>query len=128
MAFCRMIVGCVAAFVVGSYGASVPFAIQGPGVDAAQFRVTTFATGIDYVLGMEELGDGSILAAISVGPSFFTTNGRLVYFVDANRDGVADGEGATLATGLPGGLTSVRVLGSLVFVTGQKKPITVLRF
>jgi glucose/arabinose dehydrogenase len=107
--------------------AQVPFPIQGPNVNRAQFRMTTFATGINYVVGMEQLADGSILAAITDGPNYFSSNGRLVRFVDANRDGVADGPGATLATGLPGGLTSVRVAGNLVFVTGQKKPITVLR-
>jgi glucose/arabinose dehydrogenase len=110
-----------------SASAQVPFTIQGPNVNPAQFRITTFATGINYVLGMEQLSDGSILAAISDGPNYFSSNGRLVRFVDANHDGVADGPGATLATGLPGGLTSVRIAGNLVFVTGQKKPITVLR-
>ena len=107
--------------------AAVPFTIQGPNVNPAQFRITTFATGINYVLGMEQLSDGSILAAISDGPNYFSSNGRLVRFVDANHDGVADASGATLATGLQGGLTSVRIAGNLVFVTGQKKPIYVLR-
>ena len=107
--------------------AQVPFAIQGPGVRPADFRVTVFANGIDYVLGMEELSDGSILAAITDGPNYFTGNGRIVRFVDANHDGVADGPGKTLFSGLQGGLTSLRVAGDLVFVTGQKKPIAILR-
>src|SRR4051812_32576799 len=107
--------------------AQVPFTIQGPGVDPAQFRVTAFATGINYVLGMDRLPDGSILAAITDGPNYFGSNGRLVRFVDANHDGVADAAGATLATGFSGGITSVRIAGNLVFVTGQKKPVTVLR-
>jgi glucose/arabinose dehydrogenase len=107
--------------------AQVPFTIQGPNVTPAQFRVTAFATNINYVLGMQQLSDGSILAAITDGPNYFGSNGRLVRFVDANHDGIADGPGATLATGLAGGLTSVRIGGNLVFVTGQKKPLTILR-
>jgi glucose/arabinose dehydrogenase len=107
--------------------AQVPFTIQGPGVQPTDFRVTVFATGIDYVLGMDELPDGSILAAITDGPKYFSGNGRIVRFVDANRDGVADGPGKTLFTGLQGGLTSLRIAGDLVFVTGQEKPIDVLR-
>jgi glucose/arabinose dehydrogenase len=126
MSFSRLISLFIMACVLASHGA-VPFTIQGPEVDPAQFRVTTFMAGINYVLGMEQLSDGSVLAAISDGPGFFTTNGRLVRFVDANHDGVADDSGKTLVTGLSGGLTSVRISGKLVFVTGQKKPITVLR-
>jgi glucose/arabinose dehydrogenase len=107
--------------------AQVPFAIQGPGVNRGDFRMTTFTTGIDYVLGMDELADGSILAAITDGPSYFSGNGRVVRFVDANRDGVADGPGKTLFTGIQGGLCALKIAGNLVFVTGQKKPITILR-
>src|SRR5258706_8929557 len=107
--------------------AQVPFTIQGPNVNPAQFRVTTFVTGINYVVGMERLSDGSVLAAVTDGPNFFSSNGRLVRFVDANGDGVADDAGTTLVTGLNGGITSLRIAGNLVFVTGQKKPITVLR-
>src|SRR3954462_6276422 len=87
--------------------AQVPFTIQGPGVQPADFRVTVFATGLDYVLGMDELSDGSILAAVTDGPSYFSGNGRIVRFFDANHDGVADGPGKTLFTGLQGGLTSL---------------------
>ncbi len=108
-------------------GAQVPFNIQGPGLNPAHFRVTTFAAGINYVLGMVELADGSILAAITDGPNFFSSNGRLVRFVDANRDGVADSAGTTLITGLGSSVTALQVGGSLAFVTGQKKPILVLR-
>lgn len=107
--------------------AAVPFTLQGPGVVPSQFRVTEFATGLNYPLGMAELPDGSLLVASTDGPSFFSSNARLVRLIDTNGDGAADGPAATLFTGLSGGLTSVRISGSLVFVTGQSKPITVLR-
>ncbi len=109
--------------------AQVPFTIQGPGVDPAQFRVTTFATSPNFIMGMERLSDGSILAAVTArSGGFFSGTGSLVRYVDVDKDGVADvAAGATLATGISGGITSVRIGGNLVFVTGQKKPITILR-
>jgi glucose/arabinose dehydrogenase len=106
---------------------TVPFTIQGPGVNPAQFRVTAFATGLNYPLGMAELADGSILAASTDGPGFFSSNARLLRFVDANKDGFADGPPTVSFTGLNGGITSVQIAGRLVFVTGQNKPIWVLR-
>ncbi len=107
--------------------AAVPFTLQGPGLNPSQFRVTEFATGLNYPVGMAEMADGSILATSSDGPSFFNSNGRLLRYVDADQNGIADGPGAVLYTGLSGGITSVRIAGPLVFVTGQNKPIYVLR-
>ena len=106
---------------------AAPFGVEGPGVDASHFRVTTFAAGLDFPLGMATLSDGSLLVAISEGSNFFLTKGKLVRFVDANQDGVADGPGVVLYDNLPGSLTDLRVVGNLVFVTGQAKPIVVLR-
>lgn len=105
----------------------IPFAIQGPGVNPAQFRVTVFAAGLNYPVGMMELADGSILVTSTDGPAFFNSNSRLLRFVDANKDGYADGPPTTNFNGLTGGVTSVQVAGQLVFVTGQNKPIAVLR-
>ncbi|HEY8240052.1 MAG TPA: hypothetical protein VIH35_01335, partial [Kiritimatiellia bacterium] len=47
-----------------------PFAVQGPGVDTNDFRVTTFASGLDFPLGMARLGDGSLLVALNRGANF----------------------------------------------------------
>src|SRR5262245_15749635 len=107
--------------------AAFPFTLQGPGVDPSHFRVTIFARGLNYPVGMAELEDGSVLVTSSDGPGYFTSNGRLLRFVDADQDGVADGPGTTIFTGLSGGITSVRLAGQLIFVTGQTKPIYVLR-
>jgi len=107
--------------------AAIPFQLQGPGVNPAHYRVTAFATGLNYPIGMAELSDGSILVTSTDGPGFFNSTARLVRLVDGNRDGLADGPPATLIQGLSGGLTSVRIGGRLVFVTGQTKPIYVLR-
>jgi glucose/arabinose dehydrogenase len=107
--------------------AAVPFTVQGPGVNPANFRVTVFASGLDFPLGMARLPDGSLLIATSQGANLFSSTGGLQRFVDANDDGVADGPGMVLSSGLPGTQSAVRVAGNLVFVTGQAKPITILR-
>ena len=108
-------------------GPNVPFAIEGPGVNPSHFRVTAFATGLSYPVGMVELADGSLLATSTDGPGFFNSNARLLRFVDADKDGFADGPPSVSFTGLNGGITSVQIGGQLVFVTGQNKPIAVLR-
>src|SRR5260370_36126531 len=96
-----------------------PFAIQGPGVKATDFRITVFATNISYPLGMVQLSDGSLLVAVSQGASFWSSTGQLIRLTDTNHDGIADAPGAVLYNGLPGAQTSLRMFGSLFFVTGQ---------
>src|SRR5262245_33798670 len=88
---------------------SAPFAIQGPGVNAADFRITVFATNLYFPLGMGRLSDGSMLVGVSQGASFWSasTVGQILRLTDTNRDGVADGPGTILYTGLPGGQSSL---------------------
>src|SRR5450631_3282692 len=95
-----------------------PFTVQGPGVNSNDFRITTFATGLDFPLGMATLSDGSLLVAVSHGTSYFSSTGAIIRFTDTNNDGIADGPGTAVYTNLPGSLTDVRVAGSLVLVTG----------
>jgi len=104
-----------------------PFTVQGPGVNTNDFRVTTFASGLNFPLGMARLADDSLLVTISTGSSFFNSTGKLVRFSDTNLDGIADGAGTDLYNNLPGTLTAVRVVDSLVFALGRPYPITVLR-
>jgi glucose/arabinose dehydrogenase len=51
---------------------AVPFTVQGPGVNAGDFRVTTFASGLSYPLGMAELPDGSLVVTLVASSSFFS--------------------------------------------------------
>ena len=110
--------------------AEVPFSIQGPGVHADDFRMTTFASGLNYPVGMTELTDGSLMVAVSNGNSFFSSrSGSIIRLVDNDQDGVADQQ-TTLFSDVPGGgLTSLRMVDDLIFVTGQGrgKPISILR-
>ncbi|PYJ02982.1 MAG: hypothetical protein DME25_14110 [Verrucomicrobia bacterium] len=110
-------------------GYPAPFALHGPGVRMGDFRITTFATNLNYPLGMARLADGSLLVALSDGTSFWQSTGKLIRLTDADQDGIADGPGTVLYSGLPGGQTSLRIGGSLVFVTGQGqgRPISILR-
>lgn len=105
--------------------------------DQARFRITTFATGLAYPTSMTRLADGSLLVATNAGGASWLSNyifaspsAALVRLVDADGDGVADGPGQTVASGLPGLVSSVRRVGDLVVAlssgTGQKG-ITVLR-
>jgi glucose/arabinose dehydrogenase len=96
------------------------FAIQGPGVNAGDFQITTFATGLNFPVSMTALADGSLLVATSNGGAFSSsTSGSLIRLADTDGDGVADVE-QTLVNNVPGGrLTSVRRAGELIAVTGQ---------
>ena len=115
----------------GFYSAATaaPFTIQGPGVNPSDFRITVFATNLNYPLGMARLADGSFLVGVSQGTSFWNSTGQIIRLTDTNLNGIADGPGTVLYTGLPGGQTSLRKCGNLVFVTGQGvgRPISILR-
>src|SRR2546422_6553561 len=116
----------LAAFFCLQSSGAVPFTVQGLGVNSNDFRVTLFASGLDFPLGMAKLPDGSLLVGIAQGANYFNSTGKLLRFVDANDDGIADGAGTVLYSGLPSGQTAVRVAGNLGFLTGQTKPMTVL--
>jgi hypothetical protein len=106
---------------------SQPFIVQGPVVNTNDFRITTFAGGLNFPLGMARLADDSLLVTISGGPDFFHSTGQLVRFTDSSGNGIADGVGTILYSNLPGTLTSVRVMDRLVFVVGRPYPIHILR-
>ena len=123
----RFAVTMLAAFLCLATTFAQPFTIQGPGVNSNDFRITTFASGLDFPLGMAKLSDGSLLVTVSQGANFFNSTGAVIRLTDTNADGIADGPGTALYTNLPGSLTAIRLGGNLVFVTGFTKPITILR-
>jgi glucose/arabinose dehydrogenase len=97
-----------------------PLVVGGdPRVHPADFRITTFASGLDFPYGMVRLADGSLLVATnpSASGTFYQSSGQLIRLVDADGDGVADGPGTVLYAGLPGALSSPRQAGNLFFVT-----------
>jgi glucose/arabinose dehydrogenase len=128
----RLGIGVGIALVVTLAGAAMasaePVALQlARAEDRARFRVTTFAAGLGYPTSMATLADGSLLVATSDGGRawldnyvFASTQGALVRLTDTDGDGVADGAPQTMAAGLPGLVTSVRRVGSLVFALSSQ--------
>ncbi len=119
----------------GVQEADAPFAFGFGGdadVDPDALRVTVFARDLPFPYGMAELVDGSLLVATSVPTegSYYASIGELRRLVDADEDGVADGPGTVLFTGLPGAMTALRRAGNLfgvVSVEPGAERITVLR-
>lgn len=99
-------------------------------MNPADFRITTFATGLNFPVGMTALSDGSILVATTNGDSFFgSDSGTLTRLADTDGDGIAEVV-QPLVTNVAGGrLTSVRRAGELIAVTGQGQdnPISLYR-
>ncbi|HEY1683470.1 MAG TPA: hypothetical protein VGG19_01790 [Tepidisphaeraceae bacterium] len=93
------------------------------GVNPADFRYTTFASGLNFPVGMQQLSDGSILVGTSnplPNQTYYNSTGSLLRFTDSNHDGVADNAAGTVVySGLPGVISSVTVAGNLVFVTSS---------
>jgi glucose/arabinose dehydrogenase len=119
--------------VVGSGQAAAAPSLARP-EDRARFTVTTFASGLAFPTSMAPLADGSLLVATSAGGAnsslWSSGTGSLVRLVDADGDGVADGQPQVLATGLPGLLTSVRRVGDAVVALSSQagnQAITFLR-
>jgi glucose/arabinose dehydrogenase len=110
-----------------------PFAVGGdPSVNPADFRVTTFASGLNFPHGMVALSDGSLLVGISnpVGSSYYNSTGELLRFTDGNGDGVADSGGQVLFSNLPGEVTALHQAGEFILATSSEagsERISVLR-
>lgn len=118
-------------FIGATALANPPALNTAAGVNPADFRYTTFASGLNYPVGMQMLSDGSLLVATS-NPitNLYNSTGALVRFTDANHDGVADNPAGTVVyNGLPGTLTALQQAGNLLFVTSSSPSpsITVLK-
>ena len=101
-------VTCASVFVPALVARAEP--ILNPEI-ADRFQVTTFATGLNFPSSMQRLDDGSILVGTSdpVSGSIYNSTGTLLRFTDEDDDGVADGAGQVVFTGLTGTVTSVLV-------------------
>src|SRR5262245_49578417 len=95
-----------------------PFAVGGdPIVNPSDFRITTFASGLNYPHGMTALSDGSLLVGVSnprSGGSFYNSTGQLLRFTDTNGDGIADSAGQILFDNLPGEVTALHQAGEFM--------------
>jgi hypothetical protein len=100
-----------------------PFSVGGnPIVNPADFRITTFASGLNFPHGMTALADGSLLVGVSNpvnGSSFYNSTGELLRFTDSNGDGIADGAGQVLFNNLPGEVTALHQAGEFILATSS---------
>ncbi len=125
--------------VAGLAGCSLVLGLSGEavrannlGIDpsfADRFRITEFATGLDFPNGIVQLNDGSMLVGTTVavptpGGGFFDSRnkGQLVRLQDTSGDGVADTQtilydGTIAGNNLPGGITAIRAVNDYLFVT-----------
>jgi glucose/arabinose dehydrogenase len=112
--------------------AAAPFPLANdPRIDPAQFRVTTFASGLHFTTGVEKLSDGSVLVAISDptgGTGFYSSTGKLLRLTDTNNDGVADDAGTYLNTGLPGSIVQMRMAGDILVVNSANPAVSKISF
>src|SRR5262245_2007416 len=114
--------------------AAAQFTVGGdPRVYPNDFRITTFASGLNYPNGLARLSDGSILVATSNpngSGTFFASSGALLRFTDTNGDGAADGPGQVMYSDPVGVWVALKVAGPFVFVTSAQQNserITILR-
>jgi len=83
------------------------------------FEITVFASALPYPMGALQLRDGSLLFGTSRGGSLFVGPHDLVRLVDANSDGISDGPGSTLFSGLPGPAFSIHQTGDVIIAATQ---------
>jgi len=103
--------------VCGVLAQEAPFTFGGGLTASDTFHVTVFASELPYPYGLAELPDGSLLVGINepTDGSYFGSTGAIVRLIDDDGDGVADGPPLSVAAGLPGAMSAVRVAGDLVF-------------
>src|SRR5213080_1851076 len=94
---CLLLVAAVLSIIAVADPAAAQFTIGGdPRVNPNDFRITTFATGLNFPNGLAQLSDGSILVATS-NPNgkgtFWASSGELLRFTDNDQNGIADGPG-----------------------------------
>ena len=119
----------IAALSVIALPVGAQFAVGGdPRVNPDDFAITVFADDLNYPVGMVELEDGSILVAVANGTSFFSSaSGQILRLVDADDDGVAESRTVLVEQLQIGGPTALKKVDDLLFVTGQGKPIAILK-
>ena len=87
------------------------------------FKVTEFATGLDYPNGMIALEDGSLLVGTSEANAagyFFSTPGQLLLLPDADQNGVADQQ-IIVASDLPATITHIKQANDLILVSSYSE-------
>ncbi|MBT4097931.1 MAG: hypothetical protein HOC05_16440 [Gemmatimonadetes bacterium] len=119
----------LALVVITALPSTAQFALHGDGrVNPDDFELTTFAADLNYPVGMVELPDHSILVAVSIGGSFFSSSSsQILRLVDADDDGVSETREVIVDRLSIGGPSALRMAGDLLFISGQGSQIAILR-
>src|SRR5439155_22596264 len=121
---CLLLVAAVLSIIAVADPAAAQFSIGGdPRVNPNDFRITPFASGLNFPNGLARLSDGSILVATSNPNGKFTywaSSGELLRFTDTNGDGIADGPGQLMYSDPVGVWTGLAVTGNIVYIMGAK--------
>src|SRR5947207_2433424 len=121
---CLLLVAAVLSIIAVADPAAAQFSIGGdPRVDPNDFRITTFASGLNFPNGLARLSDGSILVATSNpngNGAYWFSSGELLRFTDTNNDGIADGPGQLMSSDPVGVWTGLAVTGNMVFIMSAK--------
>ena len=118
--------------ITGLTGFSLALSFSGEAVRATnlgidpmfqdRFRITEFATGLNFPTGLVQLKDGSLLVGTTQGSNFFDpqNTGQLVRLQDTNGDGVAEKtilyDGAIAGNKLSGSIGGIRAIDDYLFV------------
>src|SRR2546429_5755096 len=119
-----LLLAAVLSLVAVADPATAQFTIGGdPRVNPNDFRITTFATGLNFPNGLARLSDGSILVATSNpngNGAYWLSSGELLRFTDSDDDGIADGPGQLMYSDPVGVWTGLAVTGNMVFIMSAK--------
>ncbi len=92
-------------------------------INPSDFRITTYASGLNYPTAPIRLSDGSLLVGVTnpnSGGNFFNNSvGGVVRLVDNNQDGVSDSI-FPIFSGLPSAISAISQAGNLLFVTSTQ--------
>ena len=119
-----LLLAAVLSLVAVADPAAAQFTIGGdPRVDPNDFRITTFASGLNFPNGLARLSDGSILVATSNpngNGAYWLSSGELLRFTDTDNNGIADGPGQLMYSDPVGVWTGLALAGNMVFIMSAK--------
>jgi len=119
-----LLLAAVLSLVAVADPAAAQFTIGGdPRVNPNDFRITTFASGLNFPNGLARLSDGSILVATSNpngNGAYWLSSGELLRFTDTDNNGIADGPGQLMYSDPVGVWTGLAVAGNMVFIMSAK--------
>src|SRR5947207_4476107 len=127
-----LLLAAVLSLVAVADPAAAQFTIGGdPRVNPNDFRITTFASGLNFPNGLARLSDGSILVATSNpngNGAYWLSSGELLRFTDTDNNGIADGPGQLMYSDPVGVWTGLAVRRIMVVIMSASDNANLIRF